>query len=78
MIIWSKDGNTMVESKNVFSFFVNTDSGKSYLAAMSNTNATGIPIGEYETLPEAKKALQDLFNVLTSEHRTNQTSYQIQ
>lgn len=78
MIIVSKDGDTMIESKNVFSFFVNTDSGKAYLCAMSSADTTGVSIGEYETLAEAKKALQALFNVLTSEHTTHQTSYQIQ
>lgn len=78
MIIWSQDNETFVESKNVLSFFTRTDSATYYVATRGAGDISSVVLGEYKTLQDAKKALQDLFNVLTSEHRTSQTSYQIQ
>lgn len=79
MIIVSQDGGLLLNSKNVFSFFTNKDnSDGAYLAASYAIESKGVVIGSYETLSDAKKALQKLFHVLMSEKATGQTSYQIE
>lgn len=78
MIIVSQDGDLLLNSKNVFSFFTSDDSDGAHLAASYAVESTGVVIGSYETPSDAKKALQKLFHVLTSEKATGQTSYQIE
>lgn len=79
MIVVSQFGDIIVNSKNVFSFFVkdSVNYGADLIASYSK-DGNGFVLGSYKTIDEAKKELQSLFNVLVSEKRTGATSYQIQ
>lgn len=79
MIIVSQLGDIIVNSKNVFSFFVkdSVNSGADLIASYSK-DGNGFVLGSYKNIEEAKKELKSLFNVIVSEKRTGATSYQIQ
>lgn len=78
MIIISQDKDIIINSKNVFSFFVDEDATRAYLAASYSRDTQGVIIGTYKTIKEAKDVLQSLFHVIVSESKTGQTSYQVE